>query len=134
MEHRQHVARCRQSSEYRDAERRLRPQMNLADEVLRLRLQRGWTQAELAERVGTGQANISRIENALANPTVETLRQLSEAFGTELHVTLDFEPQQIEEYVANVWLNDGQFIASFQSTVVIEQPEAVVDSEVAWAE
>lgn len=51
----------------------------LALNVYTLRKQRGLSQAELAELVGTKQPNISDIETADANPTLETLGKLAAA-------------------------------------------------------
>ena len=56
----------------------------LADEVLRLRLARGWSQSELARRAGTAQTNISRIESGLANPTLGTIRNIARPLGVEV--------------------------------------------------
>jgi transcriptional regulator with XRE-family HTH domain len=87
-----------QDPEYLEAEARLKPYLDLADEVIELRLERGWTQTELARRAGTQQANISRIENGLANPTVKLLHKLAEAFGTELRIRL-CPPKRSQKYV-----------------------------------
>jgi transcriptional regulator with XRE-family HTH domain len=91
-----YVVKCREDPEYREVEKRLKPIMDLADEVLELRMEKGWTQEELAERVGTAQANISRLENGLANPTFEFLQRLCDAFGTELRVSLRGQSPQID--------------------------------------
>jgi len=75
-----------QDPEVITAQRRLQPRLDLARQVLHLRLERGWTQQELAERAGTKQANISRLENARLNPSVEMLQKIADAFGVELAV------------------------------------------------
>ncbi len=49
-----------------------------------LRVERGWTQGELAKRVGTSQSAIHRIEKGGQNITLEMVRKLSEAFGTQI--------------------------------------------------
>jgi len=77
-----------QDPEVAAAQARLRPKLDLARQVLDLRLKRGWTQQELAERAGTKQANISRLENARLNPSVDMLQRVANAFGVELAVTL----------------------------------------------
>lgn len=59
----------------------------LAADVLGLRLTRGWTQAELAERSGIDQADISRIERGLSNATEATLGRLAEVLGAEMRMT-----------------------------------------------
>ena len=57
-----------------------------------MRLERGWSQSELAQRAGTKQANISRIESGLSNPSVKVLQKLATAFGTQ--VVIHFESIQ----------------------------------------
>lgn len=74
--------------DYRAAEDELHPLLDLADAVLALRLAHGWSQAELAERAGTKQANISRLESGLANPSVKFLQKVANAFGETLIIQL----------------------------------------------
>ena len=88
MNYEEYRAKRKQDPEYLKVEKQLKPILDLADNVLRLRMERGWTQAELAKRAGTKQANISRLENGLANPTFKFLQKLSEVFGVELVVCL----------------------------------------------
>ena len=95
MNYEDYVAKRRQLPEYVEVEELLRPVLDLADNVFDLRMERGWTQAELAERVGTKQANISRLENGLANPTLRFLEKLSEVFNTELIVRLQRRPVEV---------------------------------------
>jgi transcriptional regulator with XRE-family HTH domain len=56
----------------------------LARNVRRLRLERGWTQAELARCVGLPPPDISHIERAIQNPTLRTLGRLADALVCEL--------------------------------------------------
>ena len=49
-----------------------------------LRNERGWTQGELAEKVGTSQSAIHRIEKGGQNISLEMIKKLSEAFGTQI--------------------------------------------------
>ena len=48
---------------------------------------RGLSQAQLAERIGTIQAYISRLERGLENPGLLTMDQLARALGRSLDVT-----------------------------------------------
>jgi HTH-type transcriptional regulator/antitoxin HigA len=89
MKHRDYVERLRQDPEYVAAEEELRPYLDLADDVLDLRLENGWTQAEVARRAGTRQPNISRIEDGRANPTLKFLHKLAKALGARLVVHLE---------------------------------------------
>ena len=77
-----------QNPEYLAAERELHPDLNLANDVIVLRVEAGWSQAELAAEVGTDQANISRLESSLANPTLKFLKKIARALDAELDVRL----------------------------------------------
>ncbi len=54
--------------------------------VYRLRVEAGLTQAELAERMGTTQSAIARMDGGGARPNLETLEKLATAVGAELVV------------------------------------------------
>ena len=54
--------------------------------VYRLRTEAGLTQADLAERMGTTQSAIARMEGGASRPTLETLEKLATALGAELVV------------------------------------------------
>ena len=50
-------------------------------ELIRARLESNMTQAELAQKSGIRQSNISRIENGNAFPRLDTLKVLAHAMG-----------------------------------------------------
>jgi ribosome-binding protein aMBF1 (putative translation factor) len=50
----------------------------------------GVSQAELAERAGTSQPSIARLEQGHVSPTVISLDRIARALGSEL--VIDFEP------------------------------------------
>ena len=54
-----------------------------------LRTESGLTQAELAERIGTRQSAISRVESGNANPSLGFLRRAVEAMGGRLVVKIE---------------------------------------------
>ena len=62
--------------------------------VYRLRTDAGLTQAELAERMGTTQSAIARMEGGGARPTLETFERLARAVGQELVVGVGSELSQ----------------------------------------
>ena len=70
--------------EYLQAQEDLRFAFNFGDAVLRARLEQGWSQSELARRVGTRQANISRIESGVANPTMRLMQAVCQALDLDL--------------------------------------------------
>ena len=57
-------------------------------QIARLRIQRGLTQAQLAEMVGTRQPSIARLENGSSVPSLSFLDRIAKALDTriELHV------------------------------------------------
>jgi transcriptional regulator with XRE-family HTH domain len=56
----------------------------LAENIRRLRTERGLTAADLAARSGLGKATLSQIEAGNGNPRLETLEALALALGVEL--------------------------------------------------
>ena len=66
----------------------MEPEFQAAREVLRLRLAAGLTQKELAERVGTQQASISRLERASYKPNLGFLQRVAEALNARLEIRL----------------------------------------------
>ena len=88
MKHEDIVARLREDPEYVAAEAELKPVLEIADAILRLRLAQGWSQSELARRAGAAQATISKLENGLADPTLGLLRRVAQALEAELIVQL----------------------------------------------
>lgn len=60
----------------------------LGDRLLQRRLELGYSQRELAEKVGTSQNRIYLIESGEANPTLATLGRLAEILDARLTVDL----------------------------------------------
>ncbi len=69
------------------AERELEP----GYQVARLRIQRGLTQAQLAEMVGTRQPSIARLENGTSVPSLSFLDRIAKAL--DVRVELNFVPR-----------------------------------------
>jgi transcriptional regulator with XRE-family HTH domain len=49
--------------------------------IAQLREEAGWTQAELAKRIGTSQSAVSQIEKGIKTPSFSTIRQVADALG-----------------------------------------------------
>jgi DNA-binding XRE family transcriptional regulator len=77
---------ARLSPEAREFQRVLGQAYDIAVQVMMLRDKHGLTQAELAERCGVDQADISRIERGDINPTTRTLQRIAEALGAEVRL------------------------------------------------
>jgi DNA-binding XRE family transcriptional regulator len=66
----------------------LEAQYVFAKLVIAARIQQGLTQAELAARVGTSQANISKLEHGGLNPSLEMAQRIADGLGKKLKVSL----------------------------------------------
>jgi transcriptional regulator with XRE-family HTH domain len=60
------------------------PQAKFGAQVRRLRLSRGWTQEELAQRTGRHWTYIGGIERGERNVTIRVIADLARAFGVEI--------------------------------------------------
>jgi transcriptional regulator with XRE-family HTH domain len=65
-----------------------RPELVLLREMVAARVRRGWTQGELAWRMGTTQSAIARMELGRHSPSVKTLKKLADVTGSQLVVKL----------------------------------------------
>ena len=59
---------------------------DIAMQVVELRERLGLTQAELAEKCGVDQGDISRIERGSVSPTARTLQRIAEALGARVEL------------------------------------------------
>jgi DNA-binding XRE family transcriptional regulator len=66
---------------------------DLAGQLLALRLAASLTQAELAKRSGLSQADISRYERGLGNPTRTTIEGIAAALGAHLELVRHERPE-----------------------------------------
>jgi len=76
------------SPTFRNAYEKAGRAIELGETVRRLREARGWSQAELAERMGARQPLIARLELGGVEPTIATLERVSAALGAELVIDL----------------------------------------------
>ena len=69
--------------EMAQAEKALGSRLVVARNVMRMRIQRGYTQQRLAQELGVKQPRIAQIESASANLQIDTLDRLAAVFGIE---------------------------------------------------
>ena len=80
--------RLLRNREFRKEYERLGPEFELVRILIRKRLQKGFTQQELARKIGTKQSAISRLESGTYNPTMSVLRKVAKALGSKLEISI----------------------------------------------
>jgi transcriptional regulator with XRE-family HTH domain len=99
-----------EDQEYQRATKELRVFFEFGNAVLRARIKKGWSQTELACQVGTKQANISRIEAGIANPTLDLINRLSTVLG----IPVTFKESEYR-YTANInYVIDRKLMPGFE--------------------
>jgi ribosome-binding protein aMBF1 (putative translation factor) len=67
----------------------LEEEFTLADAFIRARADAALTQEQVAERMGTTQAVIARLESGRVKPSTRTLERFAAATGTRLRIAFD---------------------------------------------
>ncbi len=60
----------------------------LVENIIEKRLAKGYTQAVLAQKIGTKQSSIARLESGSYNPSLVFLEKIAKALDTKLNVSL----------------------------------------------
>lgn len=72
--------------EFREEYAKLEPEMELKRVVMQARTSAGMTQAQLSEKSGISQADISRLEKGTRNPSLKLMQRLAEALDSTLKI------------------------------------------------
>ena len=67
---------------------KLEPEFAIARAIIDARVKRKISQEELARKMGTGQAVISRLEGANASPSLSLIKRLANALGLKVELRL----------------------------------------------
>ena len=78
--------------------------MDASSTIQKIRLRAGLTQAELAERAGTTQSAISRLERDHISPSFASLERLAKACGADLELRLRPTEVPPAEFESNLFL------------------------------
>lgn len=68
--------------------KRLEPKYQLTSQLIGARIKKGLTQKELAEKIGTKQSAIARVESGEANPSFDFLEKITRALDSKLIVQI----------------------------------------------
>ena len=77
-----------QDPEFRKEYEALKPEFALARTLIEARTNAGLTQEEVAERLGTTQSVVARLEGGGSLPSMKTIRRYAEATGTRPEIKL----------------------------------------------
>ncbi|MDR2892801.1 MAG: helix-turn-helix domain-containing protein [Deltaproteobacteria bacterium] len=77
-----------ENPEFAAAWEEAREEFAIAREIIRTRVAAGMSQKELAEKIGTTQSVIARLESGAHTPSVSTLKRVAEATHAKLRIEL----------------------------------------------
>ncbi|MBI2515176.1 helix-turn-helix transcriptional regulator [Candidatus Wolfebacteria bacterium] len=66
----------------------LGPEFEIIAAFIKRRLEKGFTQKELARRIGTKQSAIARLESGAYNPSLDFLKKVTHALDARLRITV----------------------------------------------
>ena len=88
MNWREHKKQLMKDPEFRKEYDALETEYKLAAALIRLRLAKGLTQAQLASLLNTKQESIARLESGSSLPSLSTVRRVADALDAELEINL----------------------------------------------
>ena len=74
--------------EYRREYDALEPEFQIAEQIIKARIEGKISQEELAKRMKTGQAVVSRLEGMNGSPSLSLLKRLARALNIKLQLTI----------------------------------------------
>ncbi len=66
----------------------LEPEYEIIRSVIRQRIKKNMTQAQLARKIGTKQSAIARLESGGYNPSLEMLQKVAKALDAKLKISI----------------------------------------------
>jgi predicted transcriptional regulator len=66
----------------------LEVEFQIIHDILKKRIEKDISQKQLAKKIGSDQATISRLESGNYNPSIKFLKRIAKAVGGELKVTI----------------------------------------------
>jgi DNA-binding transcriptional regulator YiaG len=84
-----HAKDMAEDVEYREAYEALDGEFALVDSLIRARTRAHLSQAEVANRMGTTESAVSRLESGRVKPSTRTLERYAAATGHQLKISLE---------------------------------------------
>lgn len=94
--------------------------MTLGLKIAKLRKSKGWTQTQLAERVGVHPSHVTRWERDKNQPSTNTLRELAEVFGVTVEImTKPPSKRALQESLGD----DEELLAQFRQIQELDEKD-----------
>jgi DNA-directed RNA polymerase specialized sigma subunit len=90
---REYLAEQMKNPRFRKAWEEVHEENKLTRELVRLRVEQGLTQAQVAEMLGTHQEAISRLEHRPPSRPTELLRKVARLYGYRVEARIDLVPR-----------------------------------------
>lgn len=100
--------------------------MALSDRLRQLRQERRWTQAELAEKVGVHQKQISAYERDVHSPSTDVLIKFAEVFD----VSLDYLAFEAQGRSAKINIQDRELLRRFETLDNLPEAEKTLAKQI----
>jgi transcriptional regulator with XRE-family HTH domain len=100
--------------------------MAISDRVRQLRQEKRWTQAELGEKVGVHQKQVSAYERGANVPSTEVLIKLAEVFN----VSLDYLAFEAKGQTAKINIQDRDLLRRFEALDSLSEPDKTLAKEI----
>lgn len=82
----EHKQQLMKNPKFKAAYYELEPEYRLANDLIRLRISKNMTQAEVASKAGVSRVVVARLESGTTNPTIETVNRVAGALGKRLQL------------------------------------------------
>ena len=90
MDWKTHRRQLLKDPEVRKALKETELEYQIARALIKARLDRGYTQTQLAKKLNTKQSVVSRVENAKTTPSISFLKRLARVLNVSLQVQFKF--------------------------------------------
>ena len=100
--------------------------MAIASRIKQLRQESQWTQAELAEKMGIKQKQISAYERGINSPSTDVLIKLAEVFD----VTLDYLAFETKGSMGKLNIQDRELLRRFEMVDTLSEREKNLAKEI----
>jgi ribosome-binding protein aMBF1 (putative translation factor) len=84
----EHIKEMLQDPEFEKAWEESEVEYQLGRKLIEARMKKNLSQRDLARKIGTSQAAISRIENMSGNPSLHLLKRIASALSVKLQISL----------------------------------------------